>query len=236
MDKTYQPHEIEQSWYQTWEKKGYFAPSGKGDPYCIMIPPPNVTGSLHMGHAFQHTLMDTLIRYRRMQGRNTLWQVGTDHAGIATQMVVERKLAAEQGLTRHDLGRDGFIEKIWEWKEASGGTITRQMRRLGDSVDWRRERLTMDSGFYRAVQEVFIRLYDDQLIYRASAWSTGIQNCTPPSPIWRWRTAPSRARCGTCATRWPMGSRRQRERITSWSAPPARKPCSATPGGGEPGR
>jgi len=166
MDKTYQPHEIEQSWYQIWEKKGYFAPSGKGDPYCIMIPPPNVTGSLHMGHAFQHTLMDTLIRYRRMQGRNTLWQVGTAPAGLATQMVVERKLAAEQGLTRHDLGRDAFIEKIWEWKEASGGTITRQMRRLGDSVDWRCERFTMDSGFYRAVQEVFIRLYDDQLIYR----------------------------------------------------------------------
>ncbi len=166
MDKTYQPHEIEQSWYQTWEKKGYFAPSGKGDPYCIMIPPPNVTGSLHMGHAFQHTLMDTLIRYRRMQGRNTLWQVGTDHAGIATQMVVERKLAAETGESRYDLGRDAFIEKVWEWKEQSGGTITSQMRRLGNSVDWPTERFTMDSGFYHAVQEVFIRLYDEGLIYR----------------------------------------------------------------------
>ncbi|WP_417534006.1 valine--tRNA ligase [Marinobacterium stanieri] len=166
MDKTYQPHEIEKSWYQTWEEKGYFAPSGEGDAYSIMIPPPNVTGSLHMGHAFQHTIMDALTRYRRMQGRNTLWQVGTDHAGIATQMVVERKLAAEQELTRHDLGRDAFIEKIWEWKEESGGTITRQMRRLGNSVDWPTERFTMDSGFYRAVQEVFIRLYDDKLIYR----------------------------------------------------------------------
>ncbi|MBP0047838.1 valine--tRNA ligase [Marinobacterium sp. AK62] len=166
MDKTYQPHEIEKSWYQTWEEKGYFAPSGEGEPYSIMIPPPNVTGSLHMGHAFQHTIMDALTRYRRMQGRNTLWQVGTDHAGIATQMVVERKLAAEQELTRHDLGRDAFIEKIWEWKEESGGTITRQMRRLGNSVDWPTERFTMDSGFYRAVQEVFIRLYDEKLIYR----------------------------------------------------------------------
>ena len=166
MDKTYQPHEIEQSWYQTWEEKGYFAPSGEGDAYSIMIPPPNVTGSLHMGHAFQHTIMDALIRYRRMQGRNTLWQVGTDHAGIATQMVVERKLAAETGESRYDLGRDAFIEKVWEWKEQSGGTITGQMRRLGDSVDWPSERFTMDSGFYQAVQEVFIRLHDEGLIYR----------------------------------------------------------------------
>ena len=166
MDKTYQPHEIETSWYQTWEEKGYFAPSGEGEAYSIMIPPPNVTGSLHMGHAFQHTIMDALIRYRRMQGRNTLWQVGTDHAGIATQMVVERKLAAETGASRYDLGRDAFIEKVWEWKEQSGGTITGQMRRLGDSVDWPSERFTMDSGFYKAVQEVFIRLYDEGLIYR----------------------------------------------------------------------
>ncbi len=166
MEKTYQPHEIERSWYKTWEQKGYFAPQGKGDSYCIMIPPPNVTGSLHMGHAFQHTIMDALTRYKRMQGRNTLWQVGTDHAGIATQMVVERKLAAESDQTRHDLGRDAFIEKIWEWKEESGGTITRQMRRLGNSVDWANERFTMDSGFYHAVQEVFIRLYDEGLVYR----------------------------------------------------------------------
>ena len=166
MDKTYQPQAIEQKWYQDWEEKDFFAPSGEGDAYSIMIPPPNVTGSLHMGHAFQHTLMDTLIRYRRMQGRNTLWQVGTDHAGIATQMVVERKLAAETGESRYDLGRDAFIEKVWEWKGESGGTITRQMRRLGNSVDWPTERFTMDSGFYHAVQEVFVRLYDDGLIYR----------------------------------------------------------------------
>lgn len=166
METTYQPHEIEKSWYKTWEENNYFAPSGEGDSYCIMIPPPNVTGSLHMGHAFQHTIMDALTRYKRMQGKNTLWQVGTDHAGIATQMVVERKLAAEAGQTRHDLGRDAFIEKIWEWKEESGSTITNQMRRLGDSVDWPSERFTMDSGFYHAVQEVFIRLYDDGLVYR----------------------------------------------------------------------
>ncbi|WP_097460306.1 valine--tRNA ligase [Mangrovitalea sediminis] len=166
MEKTYQPENLERQWYQTWERNGYFKPVGKGDPYCIMIPPPNVTGSLHMGHAFQHTIMDTLTRYRRMQGRNTLWQVGTDHAGIATQMVVERKLAVEEGKTRHDLGRDAFIEKIWEWKAESGGTITGQMRRLGNSVDWDHERFTMDDGFYRAVQEVFIRLYDEGLIYR----------------------------------------------------------------------
>ncbi len=166
MDKTYQPHEIEKSWYKTWEDNGYFAPSGEGDSYCIMIPPPNVTGSLHMGHAFQHTIMDALTRYQRMQGKNTLWQVGTDHAGIATQMVVERKLAAEEQKTRHDLGRENFINKIWEWKEESGGTITGQMRRLGNSVDWPSERFTMDDGFYNAVQEVFIRLYDEGLIYR----------------------------------------------------------------------
>nr|WP_067287353.1 valine--tRNA ligase [Marinobacterium profundum] len=166
MDKTYQPHDIEKSWYKTWEERNYFAPSGEGDAYSIMIPPPNVTGSLHMGHAFQHTIMDALTRYRRMQGRNTLWQVGTDHAGIATQMVVERKLAATTGETRYDLGRDAFIDKVWEWKEESGGTITEQMRRLGNSVDWPNERFTMDDGFYKAVQEVFIRLYDDKLIYR----------------------------------------------------------------------
>ncbi len=166
MDKTYQPNEIEQNWYQQWEANNYFAPSGQGDAYSIMIPPPNVTGSLHMGHAFQHTIMDALIRYRRMQGNNTLWVVGTDHAGIATQMVVERKLAAETGESRYDLGRDAFIEKVWEWKEQSGGTITGQMRRLGNSVDWPNERFTMDSGFYHAVQEVFIQLYDQGLIYR----------------------------------------------------------------------
>ncbi|WP_068458578.1 valine--tRNA ligase, partial [Oleiphilus sp. HI0080] len=166
MEKTYQPSEIEQSWYEQWEDQGYFRPSGHGDAYSIMIPPPNVTGSLHMGHAFQDSIMDALIRYHRMKGNNTLWQVGTDHAGIATQMVVERKIAAEDGKTRHDMGREAFLDKIWEWKEHSGGTITKQLRRLGASVDWDHERFTMDDGFYKAVQEVFVRLYKDDLIYR----------------------------------------------------------------------
>ncbi len=165
MEKTYDPHAIEQHWYKTWEENGYFAPSGKGTPYCIMIPPPNVTGSLHMGHAFQDTIMDGLVRYHRMRGFNTLWQPGTDHAGIATQMVVERILERE-GKTRHDLGRESFIERIWDWKEHSGGTITRQLRRLGASVDWSRERFTMDEGLSRAVREVFVQLYDEGLIYR----------------------------------------------------------------------
>ncbi len=165
MDKTYNPQAIEQRWYQSWEAGGYFRPSGTGKPYCIMIPPPNVTGTLHMGHAFQDTLMDALIRYHRMLGDNTLWQPGTDHAGIATQMVVERQLAAEN-LTRHDLGRDAFVERVWAWKEQSGGTITRQLRRMGASVDWSRERFTMDEGLSAAVTEVFVRLYDEGLIYR----------------------------------------------------------------------
>ncbi len=168
LDKTYSPQEIEQPLYEHWEKQGYFKPNGdtSKESYCIMIPPPNVTGSLHMGHAFQQTIMDTLIRYQRMQGKNTLWQAGTDHAGIATQMVVERKIAAEEGKTRHDYGRDAFIDKIWQWKGESGGTITRQMRRLGNSVDWERERFTMDDGLSNAVKEVFVRLHKEDLIYR----------------------------------------------------------------------
>ena len=168
MEKTYDPHSLEQRWYQSWEKRGYFAPSrdADGNPaYCIMIPPPNVTGSLHMGHGFNNTIMDTLIRYHRMKGDNTLWQPGTDHAGIATQMVVERQLEAE-AKTRHDLGRDSFIERVWEWKAESGGNITRQLRRLGSSLDWEHERFTMDQGLSDAVIEVFVRLYEEGLIYR----------------------------------------------------------------------
>ena len=165
MDKTFQPANIETRWYEEWEAKGYFAPQGGEQAYSIMIPPPNVTGSLHMGHGFQEAIMDALIRYHRMSGYNTLWQVGTDHAGIATQMVVERQLEA-QGISRHDLGREAFVEKVWEWKEQSGGTITRQLRRLGSSLDWSRERFTMDPGLSEAVQEVFIRLYREGLIYR----------------------------------------------------------------------
>ncbi len=165
MDKTYDPHAIEQRWYETWEKQGHFAPAGTGPAYCIMIPPPNVTGSLHMGHAFQDTIMDALVRYHRMKGDKTLWQAGTDHAGIATQMVVERMLNAE-GKTRHDLGRERFIERVWEWKAHSGGTITRQLRHMGASLDWSRERFTMDEGLSAAVQEVFVRLHEEGLIYR----------------------------------------------------------------------
>jgi len=166
MEKTYNPKKIEQHWYQSWEDKGYFAPQSAGSgAYCIMIPPPNVTGTLHMGHAFQDTLMDILTRYHRMMGEQTLWQAGTDHAGIATQMVVERQLARE-GKTRHDLGRDAFIEKIWEWKAQSGGHITNQLRQMGASLDWAHERFTMDEGLSKAVREVFVRLYDEGLIYR----------------------------------------------------------------------
>ena len=165
MDKTFEPQSIEQQCYQKWEEAGLFKASGSGDPYCILLPPPNVTGSLHMGHGFQQTIMDALTRYHRMKGDNTLWQVGTDHAGIATQMVVERQLNA-QGKTRHDLGREDFIKKIWEWKEHSGGTITSQMRRLGTSPDWSREVFTMDDDLSTAVTEVFVKLHEEGLIYR----------------------------------------------------------------------
>jgi valyl-tRNA synthetase len=165
MDKAYTPGDIESRIYQRWESSGAFAPGGDGQPYCIMLPPPNVTGTLHMGHAFQHTLMDTLTRWHRMRGRATLWQPGTDHAGIATQMVVERQLAAE-GKHRLDLGREKFVERVWTWKAESGSTITRQMRRLGTSVDWSRDKFTMDPDLSRAVTEVFVRLHDEGLIYR----------------------------------------------------------------------
>jgi valyl-tRNA synthetase len=165
--KSFDPHAIEQHWYPRWESAGHFkmGETDGANPYCILLPPPNVTGTLHMGHAFQHTLMDALTRYHRMQGDNTLWQPGTDHAGIATQIVVERQLDA-QGISRHDLGREGFLEKVWEWKEHSGSTITRQMRRLGTSPAWERERFTMDAGLSEAVTEVFVRLYEQGLIYR----------------------------------------------------------------------
>nr|WP_314878021.1 valine--tRNA ligase [uncultured Pseudomonas sp.] len=174
MDKTYQPHAIETSWYNTWESENYFAPQGAGESYTIMIPPPNVTGSLHMGHGFNNAIMDALIRFRRMQGRDTLWQPGTDHAGIATQMLVERQLEAK-GQNRHDLGREQFLDKVWEWKEQSGGNISRQIRRLGSSVDWSRERFTMDDGLSDAVKEAFVRLHEDGLIYRGKRlvnWDT----------------------------------------------------------------
>ena len=161
----YQPKDIEQSWYQKWEQNGYFAPSGNGQPYSIAIPPPNVTGTLHMGHAFQHSLVDSLIRYRRMNGDKTLWQMGTDHAGISTQMLVTERLAA-QGIKPADLGREKFLEKVWEWKEESGDTISKQLRRLGASLHWETERFTLDEGLSKAVLEVFVTLFDEGLIYR----------------------------------------------------------------------
>ncbi|MDT9587211.1 MAG: valine--tRNA ligase [Candidatus Arsenophonus melophagi] len=168
LDKTYQPDKIEQPLYQQWEKNGYFSPHGDNskESFCIVIPPPNITGNLHMGHAFQQTIMDILIRYQRMQGKNTLWQSGTDHAGIATQILVERKIAVEENKTRHDYGREAFIEKVWQWKAETSGNISKQMRRLGNSIDWQRERFTMDTGLSKAVKEAFIKLYKDDLIYR----------------------------------------------------------------------
>ncbi|MCG6897007.1 MAG: valine--tRNA ligase [Thiocapsa sp.] len=170
LDKNYDPQTLERTWYRHWEDQGYFVPSDHprnegGGTYCIMIPPPNVTGSLHMGHGFNNTIMDTLVRYHRMKGDRTLWQPGTDHAGIATQMVVERQLELE-GRTRHDLGRENFIARVWEWKRESGGNITRQLRRLGSSLDWQHERFTMDEGLSDAVREVFVRLFEEGLIYR----------------------------------------------------------------------
>jgi valyl-tRNA synthetase len=165
MEKSYQPDAIEGRWYQLWEKNGYFSPKDGGQPYSIMLPPPNVTGNLHMGHAFQDTIMDVLTRFHRMKGDSALWQPGTDHAGIATQMVVERQLA-EDGVSRHDLGRDKFIEAVWDWKNSSGGQIANQMRRLGASVDWENHRFTMDDELSRAVTKVFVELYHEDLIYR----------------------------------------------------------------------
>ncbi|MBF2755095.1 MAG: valine--tRNA ligase [Gammaproteobacteria bacterium AqS3] len=167
LESRYDPGALQAKWYERWERSGYFAPSGSGEPYCIVLPPPNVTGSLHMGHGFQVTLMDVLIRHQRMRGRNVLWQAGTDHAGISTQVVVER-LLQQEGLSRRDVGREAFIERVWEWKRESGDSITRQLRRLGASLDWGAERFTMDETISRAVVEVFVRLYRDGLIYRGA--------------------------------------------------------------------
>lgn len=167
MDKTYSPQFIEQRWYKDWESKGYFKPHGQGVPYCIMLPPPNVTGSLHMGHGFQHTLMDALTRYHRMCGQKTLWQPGTDHAGISTQLVVENRLS-QQGISRKDLTREAFLTKVWEWKNESGDQIVHQMKQLGASADWSKERFTMDESLSFAVQKVFIQLFEEGLIYRGN--------------------------------------------------------------------
>lgn len=204
LSTNYNPVNIEQKWYKIWEQQGYFKPqpnpamSDKQNAFSIALPPPNVTGSLHMGHGFNNTIMDTLTRYHRMMGHNTLWQPGTDHAGIATQMVVERQLGL-QGISRHDLGREKFIDKIWAWKEQSGNTITRQIRRLGSSVDWSRERFTMDDGLSQAVKEVFVRLYDEGLIYRGKRlvnWDTKlhtalsdleVESIEEPGHLWYFR-------------------------------------------------
>ena len=167
MEKNYSPEAIEVKWAQAWEQHYKFAPKGAGTPFCVMLPPPNVTGTLHMGHGFQHTLMDIMVRYQRMNGAKTLWQPGTDHAGIATQLVVEAQLERE-GIHRKDLTREDFIDRIWQWKEKSGGEITKQMRRIGTSVDWERERFTLDDGLSAAVQRVFIQLYEEGLIYRGN--------------------------------------------------------------------
>ena len=172
MEKSFEPAQIESKWYAHWEASGAFKPAGpddtsRGEPYCILLPPPNVTGTLHMGHAFQQTVMDMLVRYQRMRGMNTLWQVGTDHAGIATQKIVENQLAAENQ-TRHDLGREAFVERVWKWKEESGSTITNQMRRIGTAADWSRERFTMDEGLSAAVRKVFVEWYRAGLIYRGN--------------------------------------------------------------------
>ena len=178
--KTFSPVDIEAKWYRYWESNGYYKmgeDESKLDSFSILLPPPNVTGTLHMGHGFNQTLMDMLTRYHRMKGENTLWQPGTDHAGIATQIVVERQLD-QKGISKHELGRERFIEKVWEWKEESGGKITQQMRRLGSSPDWTRERFTMDAGLSKSVTEVFVKLYQDGLIYRGKRlvnWDVTLQ-------------------------------------------------------------
>jgi valyl-tRNA synthetase len=167
LSKAYEPREVEERWYQYWLDAGFFHAEDEGEkpPFAIVIPPPNVTGILHMGHALNNTLQDIIVRFKRMQGFNTLWMPGMDHAGIATQNVVEQELARE-GLTRHDLGREKFIERVWEWKAKFGGVIINQLKRLGCSCDWERQRFTMDDGLSRAVREVFVRLYNEDLIYQ----------------------------------------------------------------------
>lgn len=172
----YDPAEVESRIYARWESSKAFAPSGKGEPFSIVLPPPNVTGVLHMGHALDHSIQDALTRWRRMQGRNAVWVPGTDHAGIATQSVVERQLATKDQ-TRHDLGREAFLNQVWAWREESGGTITRQMRRLGDSVDWERERFTMDEGLSQAVREIFVQLFEDGIIYRGNRITNWCVRC-----------------------------------------------------------
>ena len=168
LKKTYSPSDFEDAIYKKWCERGYFAPSGRGTPFTIVIPPPNVTGQLHMGHALDETLQDILVRYKRMRGFDTLWVPGTDHAGIATQIKVEEFLRNNEGITRYDLGREKFLERVWEWKNKYGSRIINQLKKLGSSCDWTRERFTMDEGCSKAVREVFVNLYNKGLIYRGN--------------------------------------------------------------------
>lgn len=228
MDKIYNPQSIEPARYKDWDSKGLFAPDAGKTGYCIMLPPPNVTGRLHMGHAFQQTLMDALIRYHRMNGDSTLWQCGTDHAGIATQMVVERQLES-QHKSRRDLGREQFIEAVWKWKQRSGNAISRQSRRLGASMDWSRERFTMDQGLSNAVKQVFIKLHDEGLIYRGKRlvnWDPVLRTAVSDP---RWYRSKSAAICGIFAIHWPNRAIPWSGTVILWSRPPALKPCWATP-------
>ncbi len=225
--KSFEPHAIEAKWYPLWEARGDFKPSHapEAPAFCIQLPPPNVTGTLHMGHAFQMTLMDVLIRYHRMRGDNTLWQLGTDHAGIATQIVVEQQLKA-QGESRRDLGRERFAERVWAWKQESGSTITNQMRRLGTSGDWSRERFTMDEGLSAAVLETFVRLHEDGLIYRGKRlvnWDPTlgtavsdleVENEEEQGKIWE--------------IRYPLAGGARARRAMSSSPRPGRRRCWAT--------
>src|SRR4051812_47903225 len=225
LDKTYNPSETEPRLYEGWERAGAFAcdPNSNATPYTIMIPPPNVTGSLHMGHALTFTIQDALIRWRRMQGRDALWQPGTDHAGIATQMVVERLLAAEGNQDRRSLGREAFVERVWQWKAESGGTIPRQLRRLGASLDWPRERFTMEEGLSKAGREVFVTLYRKGLIYRDRRlvnWDPKFQSAISDS---KWRARRSGAASGTFGTR-----SRVSPAAASSSPRRGRRPCWAT--------
>ena len=223
LEKTFTPSAIEAKCYAHWEQQGLFRPARPdAEPFSIVLPPPNVTGTLHIGHALDQTLQDILIRWQRLKGKDARWIVGTDHAGIATQMVVERTIAG-QGLTRQGLGREAFLAPVWDWKEQSGGAITRQMRRLGASADWSNERFTMDEGFNKAVVEVFVRLHEAGLIYRDKRlvnWDPKFQTAIPTS---KSKPAKFRAISGTCAIRWRMAPG------IWWWPPPAPKPCWATP-------
>lgn len=243
LDKTFSPQEAEERLYRLWEESGAFKAGGPegARPYSIVIPPPNVTGSLHMGHALNNTLQDALIRFERMRGKDVLWQPGLDHAGIATQMIVERQLEAEGNMGRRDMGREAFIERVWKWKGESGGTIIGQLRRLGASCDWSRERFTLDEGLSKAVLKVFVELYRQGLIYRDKRlvnWHPELQTAIsdPKSRISR-----SRVTSGISAIRWPMASpingrsstrraiRRAARRATISSSPPrAPRRCWAT--------